>query len=238
MAAETEPVESEAEEIQEPVKIVKKKPEVIIKKKKAAVIKKTPVVKEPKIIKKTTVKKVKKKPVTKKKEPVKKKEVKKKKVNPLDEAMKKMEKKVAADKEREKTITNQKKPPEKSKKTITASGSGQGTGINADGDTPGGGKLATILSVYKSNIGVDIERGWAFPENLAGLSGKLTAEIKIEVYPNGELKRADFIKKSGNKYLDESAMNAVLKATPLMPHPDGVIKPYVTIRMRFTPPES
>ncbi len=228
-----------------PVNVKKKKADLVVKKKKPPVIKKQPEKTEPKVIKKTTVKKVIKKPEVKKKkvvkkkpEPKKKKVVPKKKVNPLEEAMKKMKKKVAEETDRESTITNNKKPINKTKKSIEVAGTGTGSGLSGNGTDPSGGKLATLLDVYKSNVGVDIERGWAFPESLAGLSGKLIAEISIEIYPSGELKRAEFSKKSGNRYLDESAMNAVIKAAPFMPHPDGIIKPYVPLTIRFSPPEN
>jgi colicin import membrane protein len=55
------------------------------------------------------------------------------------------------------------------------------------------------------------------------------------VMPDGEIRDIWFDKRSGNAYLDESARRAIMKSNPVIPHPEGLSKPFITVGMRFTP---
>ncbi|MFZ7127736.1 MAG: energy transducer TonB [Desulfobacterales bacterium] len=108
-----------------------------------------------------------------------------------------------------------------------ASGGGDGTGAG-----PGGMRL---IDMYRVEVALTVERNWAFSEHLAGGGKALETLIVFRVLPNGEVTDFEFVKKSGNRYLDESAYKAVMKSSPFSPHPDGIRRPYVEIPLRFTP---
>ena len=80
-----------------------------------------------------------------------------------------------------------------------------------------------------------MERHWAFSEQLAGDGRALQASLVFRVLPSGEVSDIRFTERSGNSYLDESAYKAIVKASPVSPHPEGVREMYVTVALRFTP---
>jgi len=98
-----------------------------------------------------------------------------------------------------------------------------------------GGQGAELLQIYKIEIAYQVQQHWAFPDQLAGSNKDLKALLVFKVLPNGEIRDLFFTEKSGNPYLDESAYRAVIKSNPVHPHPDGVVKPYITVGLRFTP---
>jgi colicin import membrane protein len=57
--------------------------------------------------------------------------------------------------------------------------------------------------------------------------------LKIKILANGEIKEIRFEKRSGNRYLDESAYKALMKTNPLPPLPKG-FKLY-EVGLIFTP---
>jgi colicin import membrane protein len=80
-----------------------------------------------------------------------------------------------------------------------------------------------------------VERQWAFSEQLAGDGRALQASLVFRVLPSGEVTDIRFTERSDNSYLDESAYKAIVKASPVSPHPAGVRALYVTVALRFTP---
>jgi len=99
----------------------------------------------------------------------------------------------------------------------------------------GSKKVLELIDIYRIEIAYQIQKRWAFSEQLAGGQKNLEAYLALKVMPNGEIKDIWFDKRSGNSYFDESAKKAIMKSNPVRPHPPGVTKPYVTVGLRFTP---
>ena len=106
----------------------------------------------------------------------------------------------------------------------------------ASGPAGSGGKRALdLIDIYKIEVAFQVERHWAFSEQLAGDDRALQASLVFRVLPSGEVTDIRFTERSGNAYLDESAHKAIVKASPVAPHPEGVRALYVTVALRFTP---
>ncbi len=107
--------------------------------------------------------------------------------------------------------------------------------------TPGGtgqvsgGKLAEIVDIYRVEIAYQVQRNWAFPEQLADGRSDLQTLLVFKIMPNGKITDLFFTDRSGNSHFDESAYRAVMKANPVDPHPKSVSQPYVQMGLRFTP---
>ena len=121
--------------------------------------------------------------------------------------------------------------------TDQSAGAATGTGIaGIPGATGAGGKRALeLIDIYKIEVAFQVERRWAFSEQLAGDGGALQASLVFRVLPSGDITDIRFTERSGNSYLDESAYKAIVKASPVSPHPKGVRALYVTVALRFTP---
>jgi len=110
------------------------------------------------------------------------------------------------------------------------------TGAGVPGAAGSGGKRALdLIDIYKIEVAFQVERQWAFSEQLAGDGRALQASLVFRVLPSGEVTDIRFTERSGNSYLDESAHKAIVKASPVSPHPAGVRALYVTVALRFTP---
>ncbi len=99
----------------------------------------------------------------------------------------------------------------------------------------GSTQVLELIVIYQHDIALQIEKNWAFSEQLAGGRTDLVAELAFTVMPSGEISDIWFDKRSGNKYLDDSAKKAIMKSNPVRPHPSGIRKPYMTMGLRFTP---
>lgn len=100
---------------------------------------------------------------------------------------------------------------------------------------PGRKRALELLDIYRIEVAYRIQKNWAFSEQLAGGRTDLVAELAFTIMPDGEIRDIWFDKRSGNSYLDESAHKAILKSNPVRPHPKGVVRPVVTVGLRFTP---
>ena len=94
--------------------------------------------------------------------------------------------------------------------------------------------LESIL-IYQAEIQYQIQKNWAFSQQLAGDNIQMEAVLAIKVLRNGEIEDIWFDKKSGNAYLDESAYKALVKSNPLPPLPNDFMNPYYKIGFRFGP---
>jgi len=111
-----------------------------------------------------------------------------------------------------------------------------GTGVGIQGAGGSGGKRALeITDLYKIEVAFQVERHWAFSQQVAGDGKTMQASIVFRVLPSGEISDIRFTQKSGNTYLDDSVYRAIVKANPVSPHPDSIRLPYVTVALRFTP---
>jgi colicin import membrane protein len=98
-----------------------------------------------------------------------------------------------------------------------------------------GRKEAELIDLYRVEIAFQIQKNWAFNEQLAGGDHSLAAAIVFKVMPDGEIRDLFFTDRSGNPHLDESAYKAIMKSNPVDTHPQGLNKPYVVMAIRFTP---
>ncbi len=96
-------------------------------------------------------------------------------------------------------------------------------------------KALELIDFYRVDIAFIVQKNWAFSESLAGDAKDLVTEIAFDVLPDGTIRDVWFDKRSGNGYLDESARRAIIKSVPFPAHPAGVIRPAVTVGLRFTP---
>ncbi len=109
-------------------------------------------------------------------------------------------------------------------------------GAGVSGGTGSGGQRALgLIDIYKIEVAFQVERQWAFSEQLAGDGRALQSSLVFKVLPSGEVTDITITERSGNSYLDESAYKAVVKASPVSPHPEGIRELYVEVAIRFTP---
>lgn len=99
----------------------------------------------------------------------------------------------------------------------------------------GGNAPLDVLTLYMFEIRDMVQQHWAYSESLAGAKPDLETLLVFEVLPNGEIRDIRFTEKSGNRYLDESAHKAVIKASPFPPYPKTLSRPVVEVPLRFTP---
>jgi colicin import membrane protein len=110
---------------------------------------------------------------------------------------------------------------------------GQGGG----GGGGGGGGPGPIepIDIYRATVASQVERNWAFSAQLAGSDKNLRVGLVFKVLPNGEITDIRYTERSNNSYLDDSAYRAIVKSSPVVPHPAVIKAPYVTVAIRFTP---
>jgi outer membrane biosynthesis protein TonB len=114
-----------------------------------------------------------------------------------------------------------------------------------DKTTPGSGAAAgselssaeTLdrIRIYQAEITYQIQKNWAFSEQIAGADKNLEVLLGIKIMPNGEIAEIWFDQKSGNRHLDESSHRAVMKSRPLPALPKGLFDSYYTVGLRFGP---
>lgn len=80
-----------------------------------------------------------------------------------------------------------------------------------------------------------MNKNWAFAQQLASGTGNLVASIVFKVMPDGSIEDIFFTDRSGNSYLDDSAYKAIVKSSPVKPHPEGLARAYIEMGLRFTP---
>jgi colicin import membrane protein len=118
----------------------------------------------------------------------------------------------------------------------TTSKEGTPTTAIGHGYAPGSKKEIELIDLYRLEIAYQIQKNWAFAAQLAGGgSGQLVASIVFKVLPDGTLADIFYTDRSGNPYLDESAHNAIVKSSPVKPHPPGLNRAYIEMGLRFTP---
>ena len=161
----------------------------------------------------------------------------------IDHAVTKVKKKVKKSETDSVTqaLDRLKKKVEKTESSRVQAGStGQAVAGAGGGGVPGatgsGGKRRLeLIDLYKIEVAFQVERNWAFSQQLAGESQTLQVSLVFKVKPGGEITDIRFTERSGNSYLDESAYRAIVKANPVSPHPTGIRTPYVAMGVRFTP---
>lgn len=145
----------------------------------------------------------------------------------LNDALNRLKKQV----EETETATPQRYEPAKSK-----SSTGSTVGVGAGGTGAGGGpRTLEAIKIYQAEIQYQIQKNWAFSQQLAGHSLELEAVLAIKILRDGEIEDIWFDKRSGNDYLDESAYKALVKSNPLPPLPSEFIGSHYKIGLIFGP---
>lgn len=117
----------------------------------------------------------------------------------------------------------------------TSPRAGTGSVGPTGGSGSGGARVQESILIYQAEIQYQIQKNWAYSQQLAGESSDLEAILAIKVLRNGEIEDIWFDKKSGNAYLDDSAYKALVKSNPLPPLPNDYVRPYYKIGLRFGP---
>lgn len=99
----------------------------------------------------------------------------------------------------------------------------------------GSQKEIELIDLYRLEIAYAVQKNWAFAEQLSGGGGKMMASIAFKVMPDGQIVDIFFTDRSGNQYLDDSAYRAIVKSSPVKPHPEKLSRSYVEMGLRFTP---
>jgi len=94
--------------------------------------------------------------------------------------------------------------------------------------------LTGRLNIYKYGPLADsIAQNWAFNPGLAGGGSDLEVQLLVKIMASGKIAHINYVKRSGNAMLDESAYRAIKKSDPLPPLPKGLA--YYEIVMGFGP---
>ncbi len=97
----------------------------------------------------------------------------------------------------------------------------------------GGEVLLEALAMYQAEIYVQMRKNWAYPASLS--KGRdIQVVVTIKILPTGKIADHWFVKRSGEKNLDSSAVNVVLKSDPLPPLPRSYKKPFYLLQLRFS----
>lgn len=115
---------------------------------------------------------------------------------------------------------------------VAAEGAAEG---KKEGYAVGSKQEGEAIDIYRLEVAYAINKNWAFAEQLAGGGDKLMATLVFKVMPDGRIEDIFFTDRSGNPYLDDSAYKAILKSSPVKPHPDKLNRPYIEMGLRFTP---
>jgi len=118
--------------------------------------------------------------------------------------------------------------------------SGRSGPVGTPSGRPGGSGLTSAqerdrVRIYQAEIAYQVQKNWAFSEQLAGGRTDIEAALGIKIMPDGEITDIWFDQRSGNRHLDESAYRAIVKSNPLPPLPQGLFGSQYTIGLRFGP---
>lgn len=113
-------------------------------------------------------------------------------------------------------------------------GGGGGPAGGAGGGGGGPGQIEPI-DIYNATVASQVQRNWAFPQQLSGADKNLSVKIAFKVMSNGDITDIRYVERSNNPYLDDSAYKAVMKSSPLGPFPPSVKKPHILYQLTFTP---
>jgi colicin import membrane protein len=111
----------------------------------------------------------------------------------------------------------------------------EGTGEAGGGGGGGGDGAVELIDIYRVEIAHRVQSNWAYSSQLGDGGSAQRVALVFKVFPNGEISDIFFTERSGNHYLDDSALKAVEKSNPLPPYPVGLVRPYVEVGLRFSP---
>lgn len=91
------------------------------------------------------------------------------------------------------------------------------------------------VRIYQAEIAYQVQKNWAFSEQLAGSRSDIEVALGIKIMADGEISDIWFDQRSGNRHLDESAYRAIVKSNPLPPLPRELFGSHYTVGLRFGP---
>jgi colicin import membrane protein len=109
-------------------------------------------------------------------------------------------------------------------------------GVVMRGGTATGGqskKTLDLLDIYNAEIWHQIQRNWAFSEEMVRGRTDLEATIIVKIMKQGEIRDLWFESRSGNAYFDDTVFKAVKKSDPLPPLPQSYRGPFYEVGFRF-----
>ncbi len=104
--------------------------------------------------------------------------------------------------------------------------------VSASAGAPGASGQAAHRNEYIALIQSRVKRNWTLP---AALMPKDNVEtiIEVKISRGGTLEHIGFEKSSGNKYFDDSALNAVKKSAPFPAFPAYISGNHIDMGIRF-----
>jgi colicin import membrane protein len=96
----------------------------------------------------------------------------------------------------------------------------QGTAPPAGGSRTGAGEGKGRINAYYALVWSMVKAQWALPGAMLP-PGNIETVVHVRILRSGAVTELGFEKRSGNRYLDESAMKAIQKASPFPPLPEG-----------------
>jgi colicin import membrane protein len=117
----------------------------------------------------------------------------------------------------------------------TSGKAGAGRAGPVGGFGTGRARIQESILIYQAEIQYQIQKNWAFSQQLGGENTQLEAVLAIKILRSGEIEDIWFDKKSGHAYLDDSAYKALVKSNPLPPLPKDYMRPDYKIGLRFGP---
>jgi TonB family protein len=101
--------------------------------------------------------------------------------------------------------------------------SSRATSVRTDGDF----RFAYYLAALRNKIG----SRWVPPQGMD--SGQIRAVVYFRIGRDGQVSMTEIEKSSGYAYFDQTALRALLSATPLPPLPAGYTDPYLGVHFGF-----
>ncbi|MBI4772913.1 MAG: cell envelope integrity protein TolA [Deltaproteobacteria bacterium] len=114
----------------------------------------------------------------------------------------------------------------------------EGAEQGAEQGEEGNGGLGTAdvglrLQIYKTNIWNKVRSNWSYPDIMSGGFGP-EALVMVKVQRDGSIVGFRLVKPSGDQLFDQSVLRAVQHSNPFPPFPDGYVKSYEEIELRFS----
>jgi colicin import membrane protein len=103
------------------------------------------------------------------------------------------------------------------------------------GGIQGNARALEMIDIYRQTVPFHIQKNWAYVHQLARAERDLETVVVLKILASGEIANIWFEKKSGNRFLDDSAYKAVQKSNPLPPLPTGYRRPFYEVGVIFTP---
>ncbi len=110
--------------------------------------------------------------------------------------------------------------------------SSETTASDSSAETNTSGNIGLKLQLYKTRIWNKVRGNWSYPDILAAKKG-LEAVVLVSVSKDGKILSQKLIKTSGDPLFDQSVIRAVKLSDPLPPFPDGYVKRYEELELRF-----